>query len=159
MKTEIMEVCNQEMKKKEGKNKGFSLVELIVVIAIMAILAIVIAPQVMKYIGKSKDSVDDANISLYKTAVTTALADEAVYSEVAATDADTVTITVTAVTGGSPTVTYGNTKATSEFVKELDSILESTYPVPAKAGHTKFTITINIDKTKKEVGTISVTPS
>lgn len=159
MKTEIMEVCNQEMKKKEGKNKGFSLVELIVVIAIMAILAIVIAPQVMKYIGKSKDSVDDANISLYKTAVTTALANEDVYSEVADTAAATVTITVTATTGGSPVVTYGNTTATSKFVKELNTILENNYPVPAKAGHTVFTITVNVDQTKKEIGTITVTPS
>ncbi|NLP34751.1 MAG: prepilin-type N-terminal cleavage/methylation domain-containing protein, partial [Clostridiales bacterium] len=37
-------------KKKVLNNKGFSLVELIVVIAIMAVLAGVAAPQVIKYI-------------------------------------------------------------------------------------------------------------
>ncbi|MBO6205612.1 MAG: prepilin-type N-terminal cleavage/methylation domain-containing protein, partial [Lachnospiraceae bacterium] len=35
-------------------NKGFSLVELIIVIAIMAILVGVMAPQLIKYIEKSK---------------------------------------------------------------------------------------------------------
>ncbi len=39
-------------------NKGFSLVELIIVIAIMAILVGVMAPQLIKYIEKSKVSSD-----------------------------------------------------------------------------------------------------
>ena len=40
------------------KNKGFSMVELIIVIAIMAILAGALAPALIKYIAKSKMSVD-----------------------------------------------------------------------------------------------------
>ena len=40
------------------KNKGFSLVELMVVIAVMAILAVTIAPALMRYIDKSRKSVD-----------------------------------------------------------------------------------------------------
>ena len=39
-------------------NKGFSLIELIVVVAIMAVLVSVIAPQFTKYIGKTKRTVD-----------------------------------------------------------------------------------------------------
>ncbi|MBR6257737.1 MAG: prepilin-type N-terminal cleavage/methylation domain-containing protein [Lachnospiraceae bacterium] len=42
----------------EKNNKGFSLVELIVVIAIMALLVAIIAPQLLKYIEKSKVSSD-----------------------------------------------------------------------------------------------------
>lgn len=149
MKTEIMEVCNQEMKKKEGKNKGFSLVELIVVIAIMAILAIVIAPQVMKYIGQSRSSVDETNKSLYQTAATTALADEAVYKEVA-TLKDDLVITVS---GTSSAVTKTYTKGTTDitdkeielFVAEFDNILNGTYPLPKEAGKSKFEITIHVD--------------
>lgn len=42
------------------KNKGFSLVELIVVIAVMAILAVTIAPALIRYIDKSRKA-DDIN--------------------------------------------------------------------------------------------------
>ncbi|MBO6260293.1 MAG: type II secretion system protein [Lachnospiraceae bacterium] len=57
------------------KNKGFSLVELIIVIAIMAILVGVMAPQLIKYIEKSKVSSDTQLCSTVQTAVTTALSD------------------------------------------------------------------------------------
>ena len=39
-------------------NKGFSMVELIIVIAIMAILAGALAPALIKYINKSRISTD-----------------------------------------------------------------------------------------------------
>ena len=57
-------------------NKGFSLVELIIVIAIMAILAGAIAPALIRYIDKSRKSND---VSSIKTAVETALGNEDIY--------------------------------------------------------------------------------
>lgn len=43
--------------------KGFTLVELIIVIAIIAVLAAVVAPQYIKYVEKSRIGVDEQYIS------------------------------------------------------------------------------------------------
>lgn len=51
----------REKTKKKRNDKGFSLIELIIVIAIMAILAAAIAPALIRYIDKSRKAVDIAN--------------------------------------------------------------------------------------------------
>ena len=47
-----------KLTEKKLNNKGFSLVELIIVIAIMAVLIGVLAPQYLKYVEKSRRSAD-----------------------------------------------------------------------------------------------------
>ena len=59
-------------------NKGFSLVELIIVIAIMAILVGVMAPQLIKYIEKTNVSSDTQLCDTVKSAITTAMMDPVV---------------------------------------------------------------------------------
>lgn len=51
-------------------NKGFSLVELIIVIAIMAVLVAVLAPQLLKYIEKSRVTSDKSLLHTINSAVT-----------------------------------------------------------------------------------------
>ena len=66
-------------------NKGFSLVELIIVIAIMAILVGVMAPQLIKYIEKTNVSADVQLCDTFKGAITTTIMDPAVLTNTAAT--------------------------------------------------------------------------
>lgn len=63
------------MKKIRKSNKGFTLVELIIVIAIIAILTAVAAPQYIKYVEKSRISKDENNAASIQTAIETAIVD------------------------------------------------------------------------------------
>ena len=62
-------------------NKGFSMVELIIVIAIMAILAGALAPALIKYINKSRISTDIQTGQTIATAITTALSNESAFND------------------------------------------------------------------------------
>ena len=61
---------------KKINNKGFSLVELIVVIAIMAVLIGVLAPQFIKYVEKSRQTTDIQNKDTCVSAVRAYYADK-----------------------------------------------------------------------------------
>ena len=64
-----------------NKNKGFSLVELIVVIAIMAVLTAVLSPALLQYVEKSRAQKDDSAMGEVTNAVKIAMADQDVYDE------------------------------------------------------------------------------
>lgn len=70
---------------KKMNNKGFSLVELIVVIAIMAVLVGVLAPTLIKNVEKSRESTDLQNLDTIRGAVVTTLSDETVAAKIPAT--------------------------------------------------------------------------
>ena len=67
---------------KKMNNKGFSLVELIVVVLIMAIIAVALAPQVMKWVENSRVSTDCTNYESMTENLQLALADKDVYKAI-----------------------------------------------------------------------------
>ncbi len=100
--------------KKEMNNKGFSLVELIIVIAIMAVLIGVLAPQYLKYVKSSKVSTDITNAESIATAINVAISDDVTQVKIASGTA-TVTGGTNLVTDGSRKVDAPTSKVNSSY--------------------------------------------
>ena len=61
--------------RKKKDNMGFTLVELVIVVAILAILVGILAPQYTKYVEKSRKAADASNLENMVTAFKTAASD------------------------------------------------------------------------------------
>ena len=70
--------------KNASKNQGFSLIELIVVVAIMAVLVVILAPALLTYNERSRAERDNSAMDEVVNAVQLALADAQIYDEVVA---------------------------------------------------------------------------
>ena len=126
-----------EKKQRTLNNKGFSLIELIVVIAIMAILVGAMAPQVTKYIEKSRKSADAQALGTLYTAVLTELLDPDVTTK---PKSGTITIGDDGkASGGTNTVTSGVLKTMGISPISNFQLKSNAY---SKGGNT-ITVTVN----------------
>lgn len=100
---------------------GFTLVELIVVIAVLAILAGVAIPTYTGYIKKAEASADNQILAAVKTAVDAALVSEGVVTEIVVTDkTDAAAYSVVAKIGSN---TYPLTSGTSTEAADFKTFM------------------------------------
>jgi type IV pilus assembly protein PilA len=128
-------------KRKVLGNKGFSLVELIIVIAIMAVLMAVLAPQLIKYVEKSRTQADDTAAAEILNAVNVAITDDAIYSNL-----DTGDTVVWNGTATPPTLTNtGDADIDGALATVITDIPEIKSQTHSADDNDIYTITINID--------------
>lgn len=106
---------------KRKNNKCFSLVELIVVVLIMGIIAVALAPQVMKWVGTARTNSDENTKKDIKSAVNIAVADYQSQGGVIASGGITFDVTSTAVSSISDAL----------MKKCVTEVLNNDYPTPA----------------------------
>ena len=162
-----MNLMNKLMKKRKMNNKGFSLVELIIVIAIMAILVGIVGTQVVPYIEKSRKSKDVQILSGYCTDAMSAFSSESAKLDPKAT----YTITITppaagAAAGAAWTVSVAATPAAASGASDLKTAfcelnkLDTVAPTfGSQAGKNITGITITCSSTTSPMIKLEVAPS
>jgi len=150
-------------------NKGFSLVELIVVVLILGILAVAVTPQIMNWINKSKIAKDTS----YAGSVATAI--ESVTLEYVGNNWNSAIVNTMEISGTTPALsgTAGGTTVnpaswtpgpgvTPDFKNYLWDIQEmigaDKLATPEQSGVTKFAITVSPSGTTSTV-TVNVVPT
>uniref|UniRef100_UPI003FEFB586 type II secretion system protein n=1 Tax=Waltera intestinalis TaxID=2606635 RepID=UPI003FEFB586 len=130
-------------KQKNLTNKGFSLVELIIVIAIMAVLVGVLAPQFLKYVEQSRNSTDRDNAAAMESAFMvwgtelTAPTGETLY----VTDTTGTTATVTA----SANVAFSGTNAAALQSALKNAGLDNSTRCVSKQKWASYVITVIVE--------------
>ena len=140
------------MKKQKGLgNKGFSLVELIIVIAIMAILVGVMAPQLLKYVERTRESADKQVADTVRTAIVTTLLDPDITDGPTATSTNKTLAETMALGGPNFQAAHLTTLSGKTAVTINASLTSKAYKQVADTGD-KFLITVN-----PIAGTVEVT--
>ena len=134
--------------KNRKNNKGFSLVELIVVVAIMAVLVGVLAPAYLRYVEKSRLQKDNSAIAEIAQAMKIAAADETINTAIGSSA--NVTFTDAGNTAAA-TITFTdatNCVTVTALGTELSNVIGTTYTTTSNAYKTATdapVLTITID--------------
>lgn len=136
---------------KKMNNKGFSMVELIIVIAIMAILAGALAPTLIKYVNKSRMSSDVSNAQQVASAVQEAYSDPTSNANIGSLSAGSYTISQISAMGSlgaNFTEILGNFDGKVKYTKANDDHLVVVIGTGSTGG---LTVKVITDNTTKEL--------
>ena len=119
----IKSLQNRFTAMKESKKAGFTLIELVVVIAIMAVLALIMVPNLTAYLAKAETSKIQANLKnihtsaemVYQTGGTLDVTEIAKFSNQAVEDSAAAKTYSVAIKDKKVTVQYGADGATSAY--------------------------------------------
>lgn len=145
-------------KQKSIGNKGFSLVELIIVIAIMAILVGVMAPQLLRYVERTRVSADTQVADSVKTAITTAMLDPVVISAATPGIPATLPATLNLATAADFTGAFGDAVAQTLGYPDVATMTGANGIVSELQSNGATGITATIDATGNRV-TVVITGS
>ncbi len=141
---------------KKMNNKGFSLVELIIVVAIMAVLIGVLAPAYLQYVEKSKKTADCTTIGSIMDAIEVVAADPAITWAAGSSNAISVTVNVS---GTASTISGGPATDVAKIVDMAGAQMTSGWGAFSFSatkdtnGFVEFTISSGPSKT--DIETIS----
>lgn len=142
---------------KKMNNKGFSLIELIIVIAIMAILVAIIAPNLTKYLGKSKKKTDKKNADEIAQQLQTAITDYETDNGELCADGSNVKLKWTGKTAADNS---GSTTAPADFLtivndnitndtKSKENGNDATAIIEKTSGKYTITVTVGLESTTR----------
>lgn len=149
--------------KKQKNNKGFSLVELIVVIAIMAILAVTLAPRLSAYVEKARLASDKEAVNAIYTAVKLAVLDDATMEDALNDTSPSVALNIASLplgdsidatddtmyevsAGGDFTLCAGYADNSRLLIQEISNVV-GDFQLKSSAANEDTTITLKITST------------
>ncbi len=129
---------------KKNKNKGFSLVELIVVVLIIAVIAVALAPQVIKWVDAARTNVQENDKGAINTCFDVAVA-EFVAGGGTLSGGDAVYYIHDSALYDSSDNLINISSTSDKLAKIVDATMAGDYPEVMKPNGNKFKITVHED--------------